>query len=38
MIVRRAMKTKHVVAGGGAIELELSRYLRNKAREVQGKE
>jgi len=38
MIVRRAMKTKHVVAGGGAIELELSKYLRLKARETDGKD
>lgn len=38
MIVRRAIKTKEIVAGGGAIELEISRYLRYKAREVQGKE
>jgi len=28
MIVRRAMKYSTVVAGGGAIELELSKYLR----------
>lgn len=38
MIVRRAMKTKYVVAGGGAVELELSRYLRHMARETEGKE
>jgi len=38
MIVRRAMKTKEVVAGGGAVELEISRYLRHKARETKGKE
>jgi len=38
MIVRRAMKTKEIVAGAGAIELELSRYLRHKARESSGKE
>jgi len=28
MIVRRAIKANKIVAGGGAIELELSRYLR----------
>jgi len=38
MIVRRAMKTKEIVAGGGAVELEISRYLRHKARESAGKE
>jgi T-complex protein 1 subunit eta len=38
MIVRRAMKTTEVVAGGGAVELEISRYLRHKARETEGKE
>jgi len=32
MIVRRCMKTSKVVGGGGAIELELSSYLRNQAR------
>lgn len=38
MIVRRSMKTKHIVAGGGAIELELSRYLRHRARDIVGKD
>jgi T-complex protein 1 subunit eta len=37
MIVRRAMKANSFVAGGGAIELELSRYLRYHARTVSGK-
>lgn len=32
MIVRRAIKAKKIVAGGGATELELSKYLRNYAR------
>jgi len=32
MIVRRAVKAKKIVPGGGAIELELSKYLRNYAR------
>merc|ERR1712004_856224 len=38
MIVRRAIKNDAVVAGGGAIEMELSKHLRNHARSVQGKE
>ncbi|KAF0294017.1 T-complex protein 1 subunit eta [Amphibalanus amphitrite] len=38
MIVRRAIKNDSVVAGGGAIEMELSRYLRQHARTVAGKE
>jgi len=32
MIVRRAMKHDSVVAGGGAIEMELSKYLRGYAK------
>lgn len=32
MIVRRCMKAKKIVAGGGAIELEVSRYLRHHSR------
>jgi T-complex protein 1 subunit eta len=32
MIVRRAMKANKIVAGGGAIEMELSRQLRIHAR------
>ncbi|XP_064383704.1 T-complex protein 1 subunit eta-like [Halichondria panicea] len=38
MIVRRTIKNDAVVAGGGAIELELSKYLRDYARTVAGKE
>ncbi|KAH9513258.1 T-complex protein 1 subunit eta [Bulinus truncatus] len=38
MIVRRAMKNDAVVAGGGAIEMELSSYLREQSRSIQGKE
>ncbi|CAL1540539.1 unnamed protein product [Lymnaea stagnalis] len=38
MIVRRAMKNDSVVAGGGAIEMELSSYLREQSRTIQGKE
>lgn len=37
MIVRRAMKSTGVVAGGGAIELELSRFLREYSRSISGK-
>ncbi|VEL06979.1 unnamed protein product [Protopolystoma xenopodis] len=38
MIVRRAMKNDSVVAGGGAVEMELSKTLRDHARSVFGKE
>ncbi|KJE94479.1 chaperonin containing TCP1 [Capsaspora owczarzaki ATCC 30864] len=37
MIVRRALKSDSVVAGGGAIEMELSRYLREYSRTIAGK-
>lgn len=37
MIVRRAIKAYAVVAGGGAIEMELSRHLREHVRTVTGK-
>jgi T-complex protein 1 subunit eta len=38
MIVRRAVKNDSVVAGGGAIEMILSRTLRDYSRTVPGKE
>lgn len=38
MIVRRAVKANAVVAGGGAIEMELSRYLREYLRSIAGKQ
>ena len=38
MIVRRAIKNDAVVAGGGAIEMELSKYLRAHARTIEGKQ
>lgn len=38
MIVRRALKNYAVVAGGGAIEMELSRYLRDYSRTIAGKD
>ncbi|KAF2300038.1 hypothetical protein GH714_007301 [Hevea brasiliensis] len=36
MIVRRALKNSTVVAGGGAIDMEISRYLRQHARTIAG--
>merc|ERR1712142_401641 len=38
MIVRRALKHDAVVAGGGAVELEISKYLREESRAVASKE
>ncbi|KAJ3081538.1 T-complex protein 1 subunit eta, partial [Quaeritorhiza haematococci] len=38
MIVRRAIKNRAVVAGGGACEMELSKYLRDYSRTVEGKQ
>ncbi|XP_011503187.1 PREDICTED: T-complex protein 1 subunit eta [Ceratosolen solmsi marchali] len=38
MIVRRMIKNDAVVAGGGAIEMELSRALRDYSRTIAGKE
>jgi len=38
MIVRRAKKYSSVVAGGGATEMELSRYLKEYSRTIHGKE
>lgn len=38
MIVKRAVSHNSVVAGGGAIEMELSKYLRDHARTVAGKQ
>jgi T-complex protein 1 subunit eta len=38
MIVRRTMRNDSVVAGGGAIDMELSKYLRNYSRTIAGKE
>lgn len=38
MIVRRAMKNDAVVAGGGAIEMEISRHLRDHSRTIAGKQ
>lgn len=38
MIVRRAMKNDTIVAGGGAIEMELSRRIRDIAMKITTKE
>ncbi|KAJ6239189.1 t-complex protein 1 subunit eta [Anaeramoeba flamelloides] len=38
MVVHRAMLNSKVVAGGGAIEMELSRYLHEYAKTIYGKE
>ena len=37
-IVRRAMKHSFVVPGGGAIEMELSKFLRAHSRTIPGKQ
>ncbi|KAM3137832.1 hypothetical protein pb186bvf_010075 [Paramecium bursaria] len=37
MIVRRCYKANKIVAGGGAIEMEISRFLRHYARTISGK-
>ncbi|KAG7196146.1 T-complex protein 1 subunit eta [Scheffersomyces spartinae] len=38
MIVKRAVNHNEVVAGGGAIEMELSKYLRDYSRTIAGKQ
>lgn len=38
MVVKRAIRNNHVVAGGGACEMELSKYLRDEAKLIQGKQ
>ncbi|XP_050425022.1 T-complex protein 1 subunit eta [Adelges cooleyi] len=38
MIVRRTVKNDSIVAGGGAIEMELSKVLRDYSRSIAGKE
>lgn len=38
MIVRRVMKNNKIIAGGGAVEMELSKLLRNESRKIKGKE
>ncbi|KIY73613.1 hypothetical protein CYLTODRAFT_365760 [Cylindrobasidium torrendii FP15055 ss-10] len=38
MVVKRAVRNGDVVAGGGAIELDLSRHIQQRALEVSGKQ
>lgn len=38
MIVKRALQNKLIVAGGGAVEMEISRYLRNYSKTIAGKQ
>lgn len=38
MIVRRTLKNDSIVAGGGAIEMELSKHLRDYSRTIAGKD
>ena len=38
MIVKRTLAARYVVAGGGAIEMELSKVLREKSRTIMGKQ
>ena len=38
MIVRRASKAASIVTGGGAIEMELSKYVREEGMKISGKE
>lgn len=38
MIVKRTLTQKKIVAGGGAIEMELSKYLRDYSKEQTGKQ
>lgn len=38
MVVRRARKHTNIVAGGGAIEMEVSKYLREYSRTIHGKQ
>jgi T-complex protein 1 subunit eta len=38
MIVRRAMKYKKIIAGGGAVEIEISRHLIQQAKQIPFKQ
>ncbi|CAN0387696.1 unnamed protein product [Pylaiella littoralis] len=38
MIVKRCLKNREVVAGGGAIEMELSKALRDHSKTIKGKQ
>ena len=37
MVVKRSLKSRSVVAGGGAVELEVARHLREHALNIEGK-
>ncbi|KAL9186972.1 hypothetical protein ACHAXT_010692 [Thalassiosira profunda] len=37
MVVKRSLKSKSVVAGGGAVELEVAKHLREHALKIEGK-
>lgn len=37
MIVKRCIQNRRIVAGGGAVEMELSRYLRQYSRQIRDK-
>ena len=37
MVVRRALRNKSIVAGGGAVEMELAKHLREEAMRITGK-
>jgi T-complex protein 1 subunit eta len=37
MIVKRTLKHKNIVAGGGAVEMEIAKYLREQALMIPGK-
>jgi T-complex protein 1 subunit eta len=37
MVVKRSMTTKAVVAGGGAVEMEVSKYLKEESLKIEGK-
>ncbi|KAI5806292.1 chaperonin Cpn60/TCP-1 family [Geopyxis carbonaria] len=38
MIVKKAIKNDMIVAGGGALEMEISKYLRDYSRTIAGKQ
>ncbi|KAK9478533.1 chaperonin Cpn60/TCP-1 family [Lipomyces japonicus] len=38
MIVKRSVKNNSIVAGGGALEMEISKYLREYSRTIAGKQ
>jgi T-complex protein 1 subunit eta len=38
MVVKRAFKASNIVAGGGAIEMEISKYIRKYSMGISGKE